>query len=283
MSSFLTFFEAKHLDLLQALGSKALIVFVVFLLCLLLRKITHQAIKRSFKKVEALDQTVLPILMTASSFAVFILGLLIVFKIFGINTASILTLMGTIGLAIGLALKDTLSNIASGIVLLILRPFKVDHYIEFGSYSGTVKEVNLFTTLLETPDGIYVSAPNSCLWGVPLKNFSQNQRRRLDLTVGISYSDSLDKGLEVLKELVESDDRFLKDPAPQFIVHSMADSCVNLQLRAWLSVKDFWAVHWKMNKLVKEKIEEKGLSIPFPQRDLHVYHNQASSSNQVSL
>lgn len=160
---------------------------------------------------------------------VYAIGLIIVLDIFGVNTNSIIALLGAAGLAVGLALKDTLCNIAAGIMLLILRQFRVGHFIECGVYTGTVKEIGLFTTILETIDGLYLSMPNSSLWGTPIKNFTRNGKRRMDLVVGISYGDSIDKGFEVLKEIVEAESRFLKDPGPQVMVQALGDSSVNLQ------------------------------------------------------
>ena len=154
-------------------------------------------------------------------------------------------------------------------MILLLRPFKTGQFIECASVSGTVKEIGLFSTTLETPDGLYVMAPNSVLWGSPIKNIHRNGKRRMDLIIGISYGDSIDKGFEVLRGIIENEPRFLEEPAPQIMVLSMGDSSVNLQLRAWASIDNYWPVYWEKNKLLKEKIEEAGLTIPFPQVDVH--------------
>jgi small conductance mechanosensitive channel len=193
---------------------------------------------------------------------------------FGINTASLLAVLGAAGVAIGLALKDTLGNIAAGIILLLLGSYRRGEYIEFGSYSGTVKEIGLFTTILETPDGLFVSAPNASIWGTPLKNYSRNGKRRMELSVGIAYSDSIDTALRVMQDIAETETRFLKDPAPQILVQSLGDSSVNIALRAWAATDVYWKIYWDQMKNVKLKIEEAGLHIPFPQRDLHIITGQ---------
>ena len=257
-------------DNMQALGENLILTLIVIIATYFIANIIIGFIKRSLNKVEQFDKTALPLIATTLKVFIYLISLIIILDIYGVNTSSILAVLGTAGLAIGLALKDTLSNVAAGFVLIILRPFKVGHFIEFGSTSGTVKEINLLTTILETGDSLYISCPNSCLWGVPLKNYTKNGKRRLDLVVGISYNDSIDKAFEVFKNIINEEERFLKDPAPQMMVLSMGDSCVNVQLRAWLSVSDFWPVQWKLNKELKEKIEEAGLSIPFPQREINI-------------
>jgi small conductance mechanosensitive channel len=251
-------------------GYHLLLALAVLIASRIGAKLVRTSIRKANQKLETLDETLIPVLCATASYAVYAIGLIIVLDIFGVNTNSIIALLGAAGLAVGLALKDTLSNIAAGIMLLILRPFRVEHFIECGSFMGTVKEIGLFTTILETIDGLYLSMPNSSLWGAPIKNFTRNGKRRMDLIVGISYADSIDKGLEVLRQVVEDDARFLKDPAPQFMVQALADSSVNLQLRAWATLDDYWALVWEHNKIIKEKIEAAGLTIPFPQHDVHM-------------
>jgi small conductance mechanosensitive channel len=196
-------------------------------------------------------------------------ALVFILESLGVKATGLVALIGAAGLAIGLALKDTIGHIAAGIMILLLRPFKSGHYIECSSISGTVKEIGLFSTTLETSDGLYVMAPNSSLWGSPIKNITRNGKRRMDLIIGISYQDSIDTGFEVLRDLISKEKRFLSDPAPQVMVLSMGDSSVNLQLRAWTSIDNYWKTYWENNKMLKEAIEAAGLTIPFPQVDVH--------------
>ncbi len=250
-----------------------LLGLIVVVACVIISTLVKKAIDRMNQRVQNFDETLVPIVKTSFSYLVYTIGLIIILDIFGVNTTSIVALLGTIGLAIGFALKDTLSNIAAGIMLLILRPFRVGDTIEYGSYAGKVIEINMFTTILETADGIYVSSPNGSIWGGSVKNFSKNGKRRMTISVGIGYNDSIDKGVEVLMSLIKDEKRILDEPIPQTVVVAHADSSVNLELRCWAHVDDFWPTYWDINKKVKHEIEAAGLSIPFPQRDVHIYNH----------
>lgn len=270
-------FWSDHSEAIIAVGYNLLLAIVILIASTLVAKGVHQAIQRTQGRLNRLDATLVPILSTTATYLVYIIGGVFILDIFGVNTTSIIALLGAAGLAVGFALKDTLSNIAAGIMLLFLRPFRTGDYIEFGSMTGTVKEINLFTTILETFDGLYVSSPNSTIWGNSIKNYTRNGKRRLDIVVGISYGDSIDAGLDVLRSIIASESRFLQDPAPQVMVAAMADSAVNLQLRGWTAIDDYWQTLWDLNKRVKEEIEQAGLTIPFPQRQVQVVGNPASA------
>lgn len=274
MSEYLAAFWASHSELVLKVGYNGLLIIAVIFLGHYIAKLFHRWIYRTNDRFERFDNTIVPVLCTAVSGVVYAICLVIILDFFGVNTTSILALLGAAGLAIALALKDTLSNIAGGMMLLILRPFRAGDVIESGSMLGTIKEVGLFTTIIETPDGLYISSPNSSLWGAPIKNFTKNGKRRMDLIVGIAYTDSIDKGFDALQSVIKQEPRFLIDPAPKIMVQAMADSSVNLQLRAWASTDDYWDVFWGGNKKVKEQIEAAGLTIPFPQRDLHIFNEK---------
>ena len=230
------------------------------------RKLVHKANLRWPKS----DGTAVPLLQTVIHYGIIIICIIMILNIFGVSTASLIALLGAAGVTIALALKDTLGNIAAGIGLLLLGVFHKDEYIEFGSFSGIVKEINLFTTILETPDGIYISAPNSSIWGAPVKNYTRNGKRRMELTVGIAYSDSVDAAFQVMQGIIDTEARFLKDPAPQIVLQSLEDSSVKITVRAWAANQDYWDIYWEKTKLIKAKIEGAGLHIPFPQRDVHI-------------
>ena len=259
--------------MMTEVAKNIVISLCILFLCFILSKFLKSLIERMIGKSQSIDSTILPVLNSLMKFIVYTVGIIVILDLFGVNTASIVTLLGTIGLAVGFALKDTLSNIAAGVMLLILRPFKVGDFIECSGNSGKVIEINLFTTILETADGIYISTPNGSLWGNSIKNFTKNQKRRMDIIVGISYNDSIDDAISVLKSIIDKEERILKEPGAQAMVTSMADSCVNVQLRCWCSVTDYWDVYWKLQKEVKVEIEAAGLSIPFPQRDLNVKYS----------
>ena len=189
---------------------------------------------------------------------------------FGFSTTGLLALLGTAGVAVGFALKDTLGNIASGIIILFLRPFKKGDFIECDSVMGTVKEIGLFATILETPDGIFISAPNSSLWGIPLKNYSHNDTRRMEIKTTILYTDSIDAAFQVFNNIISEEPRFMKEPAPQIMVQSLGESGTSIALRAWVDSGVYWKTYWDQMKNVKEKIQEAGLTIALPQREIHL-------------
>lgn len=278
MKDSLIQFWQSHSETIIALGYNLILAIVIFVASSLIARAVRKAINNTNSKLNKIDATLIPIFSVVASYAVYVIGGVFILDIFGVNTASLIALVGAAGLAVGLALKDTLSNIAAGIMLLILRPFKTGDFIEFGSTQGTVKEISLFTTVLETIDGLYIASPNSVLWGNNIKNFTRNGKRRMDIVVGISYSDSIDDGFKILQAVAANESRLMTDPAPQVLVASMADSAVNIQLRAWATNENYWSAYWDLNKQVKEAIEAAGLTIPFPQRTLHVVSEQHLST-----
>ena len=230
------------------------------------RRLTHRAVTG---KMHA-DENFASMLRTVIQYGIIIICLIMILDIFGVNTAGLIAILGAAGVAVGFALKDTMGNIASGIVILFLRPFCKGDFIECGSVMGSVQELGLFATTLKTPDGIFISAPNSSLWGVPLKNYSRNPQRRLDITLTISYSDSIDTAFQVLREIIGQESRFLKEPVPQVMVQSLGESGTGITLRAWVSGGDYWPVYWDQMKNVKEKIQEAVLIIALPRREIRI-------------
>lgn len=231
-------------------------------------------VRHSLKNAKFVDATLKPLAASIVRYAILIFVLIAVLSNFGVETTSIIAVLGAAGLAIGLALQGTLSNIAAGVMILILRPLKVDEFVEAGSISGTVVEITLFTTLLKTPDGVFISAPNSQIWNSAIKNYSRNPTRRLDIKVGIAYSDDVDSALDFLKNLVESDPRVLKDPAPMSFVATLGESSVDLTARGWVATSEFWPTFWELSRRSKTELEAAGFSIPFPQRDLHIIESR---------
>ena len=226
--------------------------------------------RRSLSKYQRIDGTLKPLFASLIRYLIVIITIIAILNQFGVQTASIIAILGAAGLAIGLALQGTLQNIAAGIMLLILRPFRVGDFVDAGPVSATVDEIGLFTTQFTTADGVYVSCPNSSIWNSKVTNYSRNGQRRMDLVLGISYGDDIGQAMDILNGLMAKDDRVLKDPAPQCMVTTLGDSSVNITMRFWAKSADFWAVKWDMTRWSKEKIEEAGLSIPFPQRDMRM-------------
>ncbi|MGF1611059.1 MAG: mechanosensitive ion channel family protein [Kiloniellales bacterium] len=226
--------------------------------------------RRGLGKIRGFDVTVSAFLSNIARYLVLILVLIAVLAQFGVQTASILAVLGTAGLAVGLALQGTLSNIAAGLMLLVLRPFRSGDYIDAEGTAGTVQEIGLFNTELTTFDGVYLSVPNSQIWNRSILNYSRLPTRRLDVPVGISYGDDIDKAMAALMELMKGDDRVLGEPPPQVMVTKLADSSVNLNLRCWTQASNYWALLFDLNKRAKETVEAAGCTIPFPQREMRI-------------
>ena len=193
----------------------------------------------------------------------------------GVQTASLIALLGAAGLAVGLALQGSLSNFAAGVLIVLFRPYKVGDWIEGGGVSGAVEEVQILTTVLKTGDNKRVIIPNSQIMGSTITNYSANETRRVDLVVGVSYSDDLDKVRKELEGLVAADERILKDPAVTIAVSELADSSVNFVLRPWVKTADYWGVYFGLTEAIKKRFDEVGISIPFPQQDVYI-HNVAA-------
>jgi len=266
----LLIFWSSNKETIFAIGRKLLSSGIILVIGILLTRGIKKLIEKASASRLHVDDTMSSLLRHIVNYSIIIICVITILNIFGVNTASLIAILGAAGLAIGLALKDTLGNIAASISLFFLGSYRLGEFIEFGSFMGTVKEINLFTTILETPDGIFISAPNSSIWGNPIKNYSRNGKRRMELFARISYSDSVDTAFNVLNEIINSETRFLKDPAPQIVVQSLGDSSVTMCIRAWASNQDYWDVYWFQIRNIKEKIEEAQLHFPFPQQDIHI-------------
>jgi small conductance mechanosensitive channel len=191
----------------------------------------------------------------------------------GVEMTSFVAILGAAGLAVGMALSGTLQNFAGGVMILIFKPFKVGDWIEAQGYSGTVNEIQIFNTILKSPDNKTIIIPNGGLSTGSMINYSTEPRRRVDWTVGIGYGDDADKAKEVLLGMLNDDNRVLKDPAPFIAVSALADSSVNFTVRAWVEAPNYWGVFFDLNERVYKEFDKHGLNIPFPQMDVHVHKN----------
>jgi len=234
----------------------------------------HKHTSKVLQRVHKVDATLRSFVTNLVRYAILVLVIIAVLAQFGVQTTSIIAVLGAAGLAVGLALQGTLSNIAAGVLLLFLRPFKVDEYIDAGSIAGTVRDVGLFTTELKTYDGIFMMVPNSQLASAAIKNYSRLPTRRLDLVVGISYADNLNKAMRVLSEILQNDGRILDNPVHEVLVKELAESSVNINLRCWTNRQDYWSLLFDLTKQTKQQLDEHGISIPFPQRDVHLYQEE---------
>ena len=216
-------------------------------------------------KSSRIDRTLAPILAALVRYAILTLTVVVTLGNFGVETTSIIAVLGAAGLAIGLALQGTLSNVAAGLMLLFLRPFKVGDWVEAASVSGSVREIGLFTTTIDTFDNVFISVPNSAIWTSNIINHARYGTRRMDLDIGISYDADLDTAEEAMMELA-ADSRVLSDPAPRFLVVSYGDSAINVRLRAYAEYDDFFDLYWDLNRRLKGVLDARGIDIPFPQR-----------------
>jgi len=230
----------------------------------------HKVILRALDGLPRIDATLKPFISSIARYAIIAITLVAVLARLGVQTTSIIAVLGAAGLAIGLALQGTLQNIAAGIMLLLLRPFKVGDYIDAGGIAGTVDEIGLFTTDMTTFDGVYRSVPNASLWNTSILNYSRLPTRRMDVPVGIAYEDDVEHAMTLLLDHLQQDSRVLSDPAPQVLVTSLGESSVDLSLRCWAERNDFWTLKFELNKNAKLWLDAAGISIPFPQRDVHL-------------
>ena len=225
-------------------------------------------VRKQMSTLQRVDKTLTPILASIIRYAGFILTLVVALGQFGVQTTSIIAVLGAAGLAIGLALQGTLSNVASGIMLLLLRPFSVGDWIETNSISGTVQEIGLFATQIDTFDNIYITVPNSSIWSATIINNSRHQIRRMDLDIGIGYNSDLNEVEKALITLTK-DKRILSDPEPQFLVVDYADSAILVRLRLYAQYDDFFALNWDLKRRLKPLLDAHNIEIPFPQRVVH--------------
>jgi small conductance mechanosensitive channel len=196
----------------------------------------------------------------------------------GIQTASLIALVGAAGLAVGLALQGSLANFASGVLIVLFRPYKVGDFIEGGGVAGSVEEVQILTTVLKTGDNKQVIIPNSQIMGSTISNYSANDTRRVDLVVGVSYDDDLDQVRSELEKLVAAEERILDEPAVTIAVSELADSSVNFVVRPWVKTPDYWGVYFGLTEAIKKRFDDVGISFPYPQQDVHMHNVPADAS-----
>ena len=242
--------------------------FAVLIIGLVLAGIISRWVERAMTRSSRFEPTVANFLSSVVKYALWALVLVTVLAQFGVETTSILAALGGMALAVGLALQGTLSNVASGVMILVQKPFKVGEAISAGVVTGTVQQIGLFTTELKQFDGLFVMVPNSELWNQAIVNFTRHATRRLELVVGIGYGDSMDQARRELLALAEADDRVLDDPAPVTFVNSLDDSSVGIGMRVWCKTPDYLGLSWDLTEAAKARFDETGISIPFPQREI---------------
>jgi len=196
----------------------------------------------------------------------------------GVQTTSLIAIIGAAGLAIGLALQGSLANFAAGVLMLIFRPFKVNDYIEGGGTAGTVEEIGIFTTHLKSPDNRVIIVPNARITADNIVNYSEKEMRRMDLIFGVSYGDDLQKVKDVIYDVLKADQRILTDPPPTVAVMDLADSSVNFAVRPWVPTGEYWNIFFDLKETIKKRFDTEGITIPFPQQDVHLYEVKRNSA-----
>jgi len=253
------------------------IVFAVIILIVgrILVGIVTRVIRRLMVR-NKVEETLTKFVVSLTKVALMTFVAIAAIRKLGVDTNSFVAIIGAAGLAVGFALQGTLANFASGVMLIIFKPFKAGDFIEGGGSTGTVDAVQIFNTILKTPDNKKVIVPNSKLTGDNITNYSAMEQRRIDMVFGIGYDDDIKKAKATLERIISEDERILKDPAPTIAVSELADSSINFVVRPWVNTSDYWGVCFDVTEKVKLTFDAEGISIPFPQRDIHLYQEKAS-------
>jgi small conductance mechanosensitive channel len=264
----------KVYELLTIYGMKVVAAIIIFIVGRWVARGVSNLIRRVMKKSKT-DETLVSFVGNLSYVALLAFVIIAALNQLGIQTASFIAVLAAAGLAIGLALQGSLGNFAAGVLMIIFKPFKVGHYIEGAGVAGTVEEVQIFSTQLKTPDNKTIIVPNSKIMGDNITNYTMKATRRVELVFGIGYGDDIDHARQVIEGVISQDDRVLKDPAPAVVVSELADSSVNFKIRVWTNSDDYWGFYFDTTEKIKKQFDAEGISIPFPQHDVHVYEHKA--------
>ena len=260
--------------MLMAFGLKLIAAILIFVIGRWIARMVQNGLEKGMLKTHV-DPVLVTFTVNMAYAALMVFVVLAALGQLGVQTTSFIAVLGAAGLAVGLALQGSLSNFAAGVMIIIFRPFKIGDYVEGGGTGGTVKAIHIFTTTLTTGDNKRVIVPNSKMMGDNITNYSAEGTRRLDLTASIGYGDSIDKARVALLDLLANEPRVLKDPAPFVGVEKMAESSVDLAVRPWVKSDDYGDVSFALTEAIKKRFDAEGLSIPFPQRDVHLYKHEA--------
>jgi small conductance mechanosensitive channel len=274
METDLSNLAAKVYELLTVYGLRVIGAIIIFIVGRWVAKGVSKFIRRMMTKSKT-DETLVSFVTNLSYIALLAFVIIAALNRLGIQTASFIAVLGAAGLAIGLALQGSLGNFAAGVLMIIFKPFKVGDLIEGAGITGVVEEIQIFTTQLKTPDNKTIIVPNAKLTADNIVNFNAKGTRRVDFVFGIGYDDEIDKARGIIKDIIEQDERVLKDQEPVIVVSELADSSVNFTVRAWTSADDYWSFYFDTMEKVKKQFDAQGISIPYPQRDIHVYEHKA--------
>jgi len=264
---------SKIWALLTIYGLKVIAAIAVFIVGRWIAKMLTTLTEKVMNKKQV-DPTIVSFVANLLYMALLVFVVLAALGQLGIQTTSFIAVIGAAGLAIGLALQGSLSNFAAGFLMIIFRPFKVGDFIEGAGVAGTVEAIHIFTTQLLTPDNKTIIIPNASLTAGNITNYSAKGTRRVDLVMGIGYGDNIDHAKKVISDVLAKEERILKDPAPTIMLIELADSSVNFAVRPWVAAGDYWGVYSTLTENIKKSFDAEGISIPFPQRDVHVYQHK---------
>ena len=263
--------QDKGVDLGIDLGIKVATALAIFLVGKFVVRLVVSGISKVMQK-QAIDKTLETFICNLVRTVLMVVVIIAAIGAIGIETTSFIAIFGAAGLAVGLALQGSLSNFASGVLIVLFRPYRVGDWIEAAGISGSVEQVQILTTILKTGDNKQIIVPNSQIMDSIITNYSANDTRRVDMVVGVSYGDDIDKVRKTLEELLAAEDRILPDPAPTIAVSALADSSVNFVVRPWVNSSDYWGVMFDMTEAIKKRFDKEGISFPFPQQDVHLYN-----------
>ena len=249
---------------MKLIGAAVALIIGLWVISMIMNRFKAVMTKRD------VDPSLVPFLISVLGISMRVALIISVAGMVGIEMTSFVAILGAAGLAVGLALQGTLQNFAGGVIILLLKPFKVGDFVDVGGHMGTVKEIQIFTTIMVTPDNKVIIIPNGGLANASITNFSAMPTRRVDFSFGIGYGDDFEKAKSLIKGLIDADSRILKDPEPFVRVGELADSSVNITTRVWVNSADYWAVHFDMIENVKKTFDKEGVSIPYPQMDVHM-------------
>jgi small conductance mechanosensitive channel len=266
---------ARVYEILTVYGLRVVAAIVIFIVGRWVALGVAKLIKRIMIKSNV-DKTLVTFVRNLSYIALLAFVVIAALNQLGIQTASFIAVLGAAGLAIGLALQGSLGNFAAGVLMIIFKPFKVGDFIEGAGVAGTVEKIEIFTTQLKSPDNKTIIVPNGKMTGDNITNFTVKGTRRVDFVFGIGYEDDIDKARSIIKEIIDKDERVMKEPEPMIVVSELADSSVNLTVRAWTSAQDYWSFYFDTTENVKKQFDSQGVNIPFPQRDVHLYEHKAA-------
>jgi len=272
MENFEQYFQ-QIVDLVVTYGAKLLLAIVVLIIGLAVIKRIAKMVRKALAKRDV-DPSLAPFLTSIIGALLKVMLIISIASMVGVEMTSFVAILGAAGLAVGLALQGSLANFAGGVLILILKPFKVGDFIEGAGHGGTVREIQVFYTYLTTPTGQEIVIPNAQLSNNSVTNYSFNNTRRLDMTFGIGYGDSIDTAKKIISDLANAEKRFLDEQGITIFVEALADSSVNIRLRAWTTNADYWDVLNGFNEKIKKAFDEAGVGIPYPQMDLHLVEDK---------